>query len=234
MPTATARAARLNATAVCRSQACDQGTCGYQNGDGPCSGGAQCLSSRCDATSSTCVVCQSDSQCSDGRFCDSGSGTCKKRRDNGLPCAREAQCVSSQCDDDEHCGLVDNEICTKALECRSGVCSQHICGVEQSDAGMPNDDAGAPDASVPSSTDDAGVPDASVEDAPDASMPTEDGEPTDTPKAKPPTRTGRLAGGGGHFGCSTAPASTPAGNPAPWLALLGLALVRRARRRVGG
>jgi MYXO-CTERM domain-containing protein/uncharacterized repeat protein (TIGR01451 family) len=144
-----------NGATICRSAICDaaDSKCGYADGDGPCTvanGATVCRSGICGATSGKCIPvggCNTDSDCTGGKWCNMTTLTCTAKVDNGgaVPsdgkhtsptldgtCSAAAgslTCLSGVCDTrDNKCGY-DNgapSTCTSAnaaTVCRSGACS---------------------------------------------------------------------------------------------------------------
>ncbi|MFO0589685.1 MAG: hypothetical protein U0441_19255 [Polyangiaceae bacterium] len=139
-----------NAAVVCRSGVCGpDGRCGYGDNIGPCTGedGATvCRSGVCgEGICAPDLGCQSDAECSGGKWCNLTIPDCEPPAPNGSPlpgdalhevpvldgaCTAEAGalvCASGVCDAfDDLCGYRnDSGPCTIANEgsvCRSGVC----------------------------------------------------------------------------------------------------------------
>ena len=168
-----------NASSVCRSGICDatDERCGYADGNGPCSEANAPLNCRSQVCSSTAMRCRTetgcvvDADCSKSEFCNTERSTCTPKLDNGKPvpkfgghspaltgrCSEAVAtvvCNSSVCDvTDDRCGLADGAgPCSQdsAETCRSGVCTDGVCGlpVEVADAGGeagsgPIEDAGS-------------------------------------------------------------------------------------------
>jgi MYXO-CTERM domain-containing protein len=85
---------------VCKSGVCDtkDNTCGYANGDGPCSSDEQCRNDSCFPTSMTCVShCQSDADCPSTDYCETENGSCMPKQPDGKPCSANDQCTSGAC-----------------------------------------------------------------------------------------------------------------------------------------
>ncbi len=90
---------------VCASGACDKAddTCGFANGDGPCTDGTVCRSTVCDSADKKCGYANGDGPCTDG-----------------------TQCRSDACDSkDQKCGyVVGDGPCDNDAECRTGTCDK--------------------------------------------------------------------------------------------------------------
>jgi uncharacterized repeat protein (TIGR01451 family)/MYXO-CTERM domain-containing protein len=139
-----------NATALCRSTACDPDTkCGYADGNGPCT--AQdattvCRSGAC-SVSGVCQklgACTVDVDCASTQFCDTAAHLCTAKLQNSLAipslsghhpelsgvCSSLvalAVCTSQVCDSfDNACGFMNGsgpcQDTTAGVVCRSGVC----------------------------------------------------------------------------------------------------------------
>jgi hypothetical protein len=90
---------------TCQSGVCDQNdnSCGYADGDGPCSSNAQCRDMMCNTTTMKCgVQCMTDMDCDmpdthgTAQFC-ADDHTCKPKLPDGLACTASNQCVNGDC-----------------------------------------------------------------------------------------------------------------------------------------
>ena len=126
-PAAVATCTAAVGTRVCVSGVCDakDSTCGYANGDGPCSNVSQCRSDTCIAASMTCEptgFCSGATDCSAAEFCDS-SGACAPKLPSGAACAGAGQCQSAACDQGVCDGITasgNGVLCTASSAPRSG------------------------------------------------------------------------------------------------------------------
>lgn len=99
--------------------------------------------------------CKNDLDCASTQFCDDSgdANTCTPKLANLAPlpqgsiggqCTDESgarACLAGACEsDDDRCGLLDGARCETAARCRSGRCTNHLCG------GPPLGDAGGVDA----------------------------------------------------------------------------------------
>jgi MYXO-CTERM domain-containing protein len=129
MPTSVATCNAMVGTRVCLSGVCDtkDNTCGYANGDGPCSSNAQCRNDTCDPTTMTCMQpsmsassssgsmgnCITDSDCPSNDYCKGGNaGT------GGNSGAGGGNCTPK---------LGIGQSCTRPTECQSGDCTANVC-----------------------------------------------------------------------------------------------------------
>lgn len=146
------------ASAVCSSAVCSTSddTCGYPDGEGPCTqndAAEVCRSGACSDAGmcGPAAACTEDTDCNSSQFCDTARGACVPKLDNGTPIpsitghtpeltgacsapAASAVCTSAVCDAaDNACGYANGTgPCTKANAtsvCRSGACS--VSGVCQ-------------------------------------------------------------------------------------------------------
>jgi MYXO-CTERM domain-containing protein len=147
-----------NAATVCRSGSCGaDDKCGFPNGEGQCTAlnaGVVCRSGICSALNHVCaeaVGCAVDSDCTAAQFCDTSTGACTAKLENGTAvptiashtpaltsvCTQAvgtAVCASGVCDAvDDKCGYDNGDgSCsedTAAAVCRSAVCgSDDKCG----------------------------------------------------------------------------------------------------------
>ncbi|HVY47434.1 MAG TPA: hypothetical protein VHB21_16210, partial [Minicystis sp.] len=135
---------------VCQSGVCDpnDNACGYADGDGPCTVNGECrMGSACKNGTCEPQGCQTDADCSGGKWCNETQHMCIAKLPNGahVPsdpahmnptldgnCTNAAGtlvCQSGVCDtNDDACGYADGDgPCTQAdggTVCRSGMCSQ--------------------------------------------------------------------------------------------------------------
>ena len=131
----------------CSDGVCDDGKCGYDTGDGPCTPGAdvKCRSGQCSKSGSCEPTggCLEDADCDTSvNFCNTVTDSCTPKLLNGTPIpsiaghvpALTGQCTTSNlvgqavcdtgvCDTDNECGLqIGDGTCTTDAECRAGVC----------------------------------------------------------------------------------------------------------------
>ncbi|HEY4121760.1 MAG TPA: hypothetical protein VGM56_28030 [Byssovorax sp.] len=86
---------------VCSSGVCDTSddTCGFANGDGPCTNTGECRDGECDMSTMTCLAptptCTTDADCPTGEYC---AGTmCAVKLPDGSTCDTSAECQSDSC-----------------------------------------------------------------------------------------------------------------------------------------
>ncbi len=109
-PSSVATCTAAVGTRVCVSGVCDtkDNTCGYANGDGPCTNASQCRSDTCAGTSMTCVPtgCSNDSECPTGDWCNTMTAACLPKLPSGSDCSAADQCISGACDNGACDGIV--------------------------------------------------------------------------------------------------------------------------------
>ena len=111
-PSDVATCSAMVGARVCVSGVCDtkDNTCGYANGDGPCSDNGQCRDNTCDSMTMTCMMssssssssssgstgnCVTDADCTSGDFCQNDN--CVPKLGIGQACTRPTQCQSADC-----------------------------------------------------------------------------------------------------------------------------------------
>ena len=151
--------------AACASGVCDtkDNTCGFAEGDGPCTQGNAsqvCRSGAC-SMNGTCLPmasCFVDGDCKASEYCDTPNKACASKLANGkavptvaghdpavdgacTPDAAAVVCASGVCDASNNaCGTVNGTACTKADTCQSGVCNADgKCGDSNGTACMKAD-----------------------------------------------------------------------------------------------
>ncbi|MBW2465213.1 MAG: hypothetical protein JRH11_26425, partial [Deltaproteobacteria bacterium] len=91
-------------------EGCEEGFVPLVMDGGACTEDVECLTGRCDVTSSgedgSCVIKDAEGMdcrtgnCDDGLYCTTSGRTCRPKRVDGADCDSDRQCQSDACDDD--------------------------------------------------------------------------------------------------------------------------------------